>query len=69
MARNTRGRAWTTSVLEQKTLEAFKNDVEILTKANPEWLAPQSPTLESLYNVVLRLLQSCRHGRHQLRDH
>jgi hypothetical protein len=47
---------------------AFKNDVQVLTKADPEWLAPESPNLESEYNIVLGLLQSCRYGRHQLPD-
>jgi catechol 2,3-dioxygenase-like lactoylglutathione lyase family enzyme len=51
-----------------ENLEAFKNDVAILTKADPEWLAPKSANLESEYNVVLGLLQSCRYGRHQLPD-
>lgn len=26
-----------------ESVDAFKNDVEILTKADPEWLAPKSP--------------------------
>jgi hypothetical protein len=51
-----------------ENLNAFKNDVEILAKADPEWLAPKAPNLESEYNVVLGLLQSCRYGRHQLPD-
>lgn len=51
-----------------ENVAAFKNDVEILTKADPEWLAPKSPNLESEYNVVLGLLQRCRYGRHQLPD-
>jgi len=42
--------------------------VEILTKADSEWPAPKSPNLESEYNVVLGLLQTCRYGRHQLPD-
>jgi hypothetical protein len=49
-------------------LPAFKSDVEILSKADPEWLAPKSANLESEYNVVLGLMQSCRYGRHQLPD-
>jgi hypothetical protein len=49
-------------------LAAFKSDVEILTKADPEWLAPKSANLESEYNVVICLLQTCRYGRHQLPD-
>jgi catechol 2,3-dioxygenase-like lactoylglutathione lyase family enzyme len=51
-----------------ENLNAFKNDVEILAKADPEYLAPKAPNLESEYNVVLGLLQSCRYGRHQLPD-
>ena len=51
-----------------ESVEAFKNDVAILTKADPEWLAPKSANLESEYNVVLGLMQSCRYGRHQLPD-
>ena len=46
----------------------FKNDVELLVKADPEWLAPKSPNLEAEYNVVLGLLQTCRYGKHQLPD-
>jgi hypothetical protein len=44
-----------------ENLNAFKNDVEILAKADPEYLAPKAPNLESEYNVVLGLLQSCRY--------
>lgn len=51
-----------------ENVAAFKNDVEILTRTDPEWLAPKSPNLESEYNVVLGLLQRCRYGRHQLPD-
>jgi len=39
-----------------------------MSNADPEWLAPKSPNLESEYAVVLRLLQSCRYGEHQLSD-
>ena len=41
-----------------ESLETFKKDVELLAKADPEWLAPKSPNLEAEYNVVLGLLQS-----------
>jgi len=51
-----------------ESVEALKNDLAILSKADPEWLAPKSPNLESEYAVVLRLLQSCRYGEHQLSD-
>ena len=51
-----------------ENLQSFQNDVEILSKANPEWPAPKSPNLESEYAVVLGLLQSCRYGEHQLSD-
>ena len=30
-----------------ENLQSFKNDVEILSKADPEWLAPESPNLAS----------------------
>jgi catechol 2,3-dioxygenase-like lactoylglutathione lyase family enzyme len=51
-----------------ESLESFKKDVEVLSKADPEWLAPKSPNLEAEYNVVLGLLQACRYGEHQLPD-
>ena len=51
-----------------ESVDAFKSDVEILTKTDPEWLAPKSPNLESEYNVVLGLQQRCRYGGHQLPD-
>lgn len=51
-----------------ESVDAFKNDVEVLTKADPEWLAPKSPNLEAEYNVVLGLMQQCRYGRHHLPD-
>ena len=51
-----------------ESLETFKNDVALLSKADPEWLAPKSPNLEAEYNVVLGLLQICRYGKHQLPD-
>ena len=51
-----------------ENVEAFKNDVETLTRTDPEWLAPKSPNLESEYKVVLGLMQRCRYGRHQLPD-
>jgi catechol 2,3-dioxygenase-like lactoylglutathione lyase family enzyme len=51
-----------------ENLDAFKNDVEILTKTDPEWLAPKSPNIEAEYQVVLGLMQRCRYGRHQLPD-
>ena len=40
--------------------------MELLAKADPEWLAPESPDLEAEYNVVPDLLQSCRYGEHHL---
>jgi hypothetical protein len=51
-----------------ENLDAFKNDVDILTRADPEWLAPKSPNLDAEYQVVLGLMQRCRYGRHQLPD-
>jgi len=51
-----------------ENLETFKQDVALLAKADPEWLASKSPNLEAEYNVVLGLLQSCRYGKHQLPD-
>ena len=45
-----------------ENLETFKQDVALLAKADPEWLASKSPNLEAEYNVVLGLLQSCRYG-------
>src|SRR6476646_29025 len=46
-----------------ENLETFKQDVALLAKADPEWLASKSPNLEAEYNVVLGLLQSCRYGK------
>jgi hypothetical protein len=51
-----------------ESVEAFKNDVNTLTRADPEWLAPKSPNIESEYRVVLGLMQRCRYGRHQFAD-
>jgi len=51
-----------------ENLETFKQEVALLAKADPEWLASKSPNLEAEYNVVLGLLQSCRYGKHQLPD-
>ncbi len=51
-----------------ENVAALKSDLEILAKADPEWLAPKSPNLEAEYAVVLGLLQSCRYGEHQLCD-
>lgn len=51
-----------------ENVEAFKYDVVMLTKADPEWLAPKSPNLESENDVVVGLLQSCRYGKYQVSD-
>lgn len=51
-----------------ESVNNFKNDVEILAKTDPEWLAPKAPNLEAEYNVVLGLMQQCRYGRHHLPD-
>jgi hypothetical protein len=56
------------SALQSGELETFKQDIGLLAKADPEWLASKSPNLEAEYNVVLGLLQSCRYGKHQLPD-
>jgi ABC-type nitrate/sulfonate/bicarbonate transport system substrate-binding protein len=58
-----------TIIMERSYLQKEREkDVELLAKADPEWLASKSPNLEAEYNVVLGLLQSCRYGKHQLPD-
>jgi catechol 2,3-dioxygenase-like lactoylglutathione lyase family enzyme len=49
-------------------VEAFKKDLDVLCKVDPEWMSPKSPNLVSEYNVVLGLLSSCRYGQHPLAD-
>jgi hypothetical protein len=49
-------------------VQTFKNDVDVLSKVDPEWLSPQAPDIVSEYNVVLGMLASCRYGHHQLPD-
>ena len=49
-------------------LEDFKNDVEVLSKTDPEFLAPKAPNVESEYQVIMDLLRSCRYGKHQMCD-
>ena len=51
--------------VDELECRAFKNDVEMLTRADPEWLAPKSPNLTSEHDVVIGLLQSCQRGKHQ----
>lgn len=51
-----------------ESLDAFKQDVEILREVDPEWLSPQAPNLVSEHKVVVGLLASCRHGQHQVAD-
>ena len=51
-----------------ENVEAFKKDVETMRTLDPEWLSPESPSIVPEYNVVLRMLATCRHGRHQLPD-
>ncbi len=51
-----------------ESLDAFKQDVEILREVDPEWLSPQTPNLVSEHKVVVALLASCRHGQHQVAD-
>lgn len=53
---------------EVDNLQAFKDDVELLAKHDPEYLAPKPPNVESEYRVIMDLLGSCRHGKHQMCD-
>ena len=53
---------------EVENLQAFKEDVEYLAKHDPEYLAPKPPNVESEYQVIMDLLQTCRHGQHQMCD-
>jgi catechol 2,3-dioxygenase-like lactoylglutathione lyase family enzyme len=53
---------------EVENLQAFKDDVGILAKHDPEYLAPKPPNVESEYQVIMDLLRSCRYGKHQLCD-
>jgi catechol 2,3-dioxygenase-like lactoylglutathione lyase family enzyme len=53
---------------EVEDLKAFKEDVELLAKHDPEYLAPKPPNVESEYQVIMDLLRSCRYGKHQLCD-
>ena len=53
---------------EVEDLKAFKDDVELLAKHDPEYLAPKPPNVESEYQVIMDLLRSCRYGKHQLCD-
>ena len=53
---------------KSKVSRRFKKDFEILTTVDPEWMAPKAPNATGEHNVVLRLLQACRYGRHQLSD-
>jgi catechol 2,3-dioxygenase-like lactoylglutathione lyase family enzyme len=49
-------------------LQAFKEDVELLAKHDPEYLAPKPANVESEYQVIMDLLRTCRHGKHQMCD-
>jgi hypothetical protein len=51
-----------------ESVETFQKDFEILTTVDPEWMAPKAPNATGEHNVVLRLLEACRYGRHQLSD-
>jgi predicted enzyme related to lactoylglutathione lyase len=53
---------------EVEDLQAFKDDVELLAKHDPEYLAPKPPNVESEYQVIMDLLRTCRHGKHQMCD-
>jgi hypothetical protein len=49
-------------------LRGFKDDVELLAKHDPEYLAPKPPNVESEYQVIMDLLRSCRYGKHEMCD-
>lgn len=53
---------------EVEDLQGFKDDVELLAKHDPEYLAPKPPNVESEYQVIMDLLRSCRYGKHQMCD-
>jgi catechol 2,3-dioxygenase-like lactoylglutathione lyase family enzyme len=53
---------------EVEDLQAFKDDVELLARHDPEYLAPKPPNVESEYQVIMDLLRSCRYGKHQMCD-
>ena len=53
---------------EVENLQVFKDDVELLAKHDPEYLAPKPPNVESEYQVIMDLLRSCRYGKHQCCD-
>ena len=53
---------------EVEDLQAFKEDVELLARHDPEYLAPKPPNVESEYQVIMDLLRGCRYGKHQLCD-
>jgi len=51
-----------------ESVENFKQDLEVLTGVDPEWLSPKTPILQSENEVVMNLLARCRYGKHQLCD-
>lgn len=51
-----------------ENVEAVKNDLEVMSNVDPEWLAPRSASVILEHKVVLGLLESCRYGQHQLPD-
>jgi hypothetical protein len=53
---------------EVEDLQGFKDDVELLAKHDPEYLAPKPANVESEYQVIMDLLRSCRYGKHQMCD-
>jgi len=53
---------------EVENLQAFKEDVELLAKHDPEYLAPKPPNVQSEYQVIMDLLSTCRHGQHPMCD-
>ncbi len=53
---------------EVEDLQAFKDDVELLARHDPEFLAPKPAYVESEYQVIMDLLRSCRYGKHQMCD-
>ena len=51
-----------------ESVENFKQDLEVLTGVDPEWMSPKTPILPSENEVVMSLLARCRYGKHQLCD-
>jgi catechol 2,3-dioxygenase-like lactoylglutathione lyase family enzyme len=47
---------------------AVKCDLNVLSEIDPEWMSSKAPNLPDEHDVVMKLLQACRHGQHQFPD-